>query len=106
MPVVVISPRGDLLLGVFEIQEDLGIQALVAKAALEGLHEAIFRRFAWGGKVELDASLEGPRVERFGGEFRSVIGRDDLGQPAPRSPLQQRRDPLAGEAGPRLKYLA
>jgi hypothetical protein len=39
----------DLPLGIFEVMEDLGVEALVAEAALARFHEAVFRGFSGCG---------------------------------------------------------
>ncbi len=106
LAVVVLPPGRDLPPGIFEIGEDLSVQALVAEAALEGLHEGILRGFAGGREVELHASFEGPGVEGLRGEFRSVVGSDDLGKASSPGLLEKRRDPRAAEADSCLKDLA
>ena len=106
MAVVVEPPCGDLGPGVVQAFEDLGVEALVAEAALEGLHEAVFRGLAGPDEVELHAPLEGPGVERLRGELGAVVSGDDGRQMALGGALEQLGNALAGEADPSLKHLA
>jgi hypothetical protein len=50
--IVVAPPPPDLAPGVVEVFEDLGTEALVAEAPLEGFDEAIFGGFAGCREVE------------------------------------------------------
>jgi hypothetical protein len=57
MQVVVDPPRLDLAPRVFDRQELVGVQALVAQLAVERLDESVFRRLSGSDEVERDADV-------------------------------------------------
>src|SRR6266702_4153280 len=52
------------------------VETLVAKLAVEALHEAILLRLAWRDVVPLDTVLLGPLEHGVRGQLRAVVGDD------------------------------
>jgi hypothetical protein len=80
--VVLEAPRLDDLASVVERVEPVGVQALVAEAAIEALDEGVLRRGAGLDEVQCDAALVGPLVEGVGDELRAVVDHDGRRQAA------------------------
>src|SRR5438552_3023637 len=76
MSIVIDSPGFDLRPRIFERQELVDVQTLVAQSPVKTLDVAVFRGFSGSDEVELYASAVGPLLERNRGEFGPVIDRD------------------------------
>lgn len=75
--VVFPPPAFDVELGVGEGDKPVGIEALVAHAAVEALDEAVLYRLAGLDEAEVDAAVSGPRIEGATAEFTPVVQRLD-----------------------------
>ena len=69
--VVVVSPDGQLALGIGQAVEYLFVVAFVAQAAVEALDECVLLRFAWIDVVPLDHVVVCPFQDRFAGEVKA-----------------------------------
>ena len=67
------SPGLDLGSGIVQRQEPVGVQALVAQAAVEALDERIIGRLARAAEVERYAVLIGPAVQCLRDKLRAIV---------------------------------
>ena len=96
--VVVLPPLLDDLSGLIQGGEHLGVQALLAAAAVEALDVAVVRRLAGPDELQLHARGLGPAVQGLAGELRAVVRADDSRAFALGSqPLQHPGHALAGQ---------
>lgn len=72
------SPLFGDLLRLPEGREQALIQALVPEPAIEGLAEAVLRRFAWLNELQADAAPLRPVEHRQRGELGSVITNNEF----------------------------
>ncbi len=63
MLVVILSPNLDHLLGVFERQEPVLVQALLAELPVERFDERVIRGSSWPAEVKFDAVEVGPPIQ-------------------------------------------
>jgi hypothetical protein len=86
---VILPPVFDHLLGVFQRQEPVLVQALLPELPIELLDERIICGLSWPAEVELNAIEVGPPIQRLRDEFRSVVYTDRARQaPFGGEPLQ------------------
>ncbi len=71
--VVLLPPFFNLLSGIFQRQEPVLIQALLADSSIERLDECVVSWLPWPGEVDLDAVHVSPLVKGLRGELSSVI---------------------------------
>ena len=76
--IVIRPPLVDLLLGVFQRQEPVLVQALFTKTPVEGLDKRVVRQFAWATEVELYLMEVGLPVQRLRHKLRAVVDTDRL----------------------------
>ena len=70
--IIVVPPRGDDLASFPETQEDVLIEALIAKFAVEALDESVLHRFA-GLDVVPGDPIDGPAQHRATSQFSAVV---------------------------------
>ena len=78
--VVVRSPGFDNLPCLVQISEPVLVQAKISELAIEALYEGILRRLARLNEMQFYADLLGPKEHGLGGEFRTVVADNRLGQ--------------------------
>ncbi len=74
--IAILPPVFDLLPGFLERQEPMGVEALVAETAVEGLDERVVGRLARPREIQCDLLLVGPAIHRQRREFRPVVRLD------------------------------
>ena len=100
---VIDPPCFDLLPGIVERAEHVGIQAFIAKPAVKPLHHRILYGFPRSDAIELHAMRIGPGIERLGREFPAIVHGDYRRLPLPlRRPLQGSHDLRPRESKIRL----
>lgn len=80
--IVILPPAFDLLAGIVERQEPVGVQALVPETAVERFDEGVVGRLAWPRIVERDPVVIGPAIQGQRNEFAAVVRLDPLRQAA------------------------
>jgi hypothetical protein len=95
--IVIQSPRFDFLFRIFDRKELIDVQALIPKSTVKRFYVTVIRWPPGSRKVELDASLPGPFLERLRGEFRSMInGQRDRQRSIPETAIEGLRALLTG----------
>ena len=71
--IVVVAPGVDQVTGMAQAHKQVLVQALIPKAAIEALHEAVLHRFAGRDVVPVDAGVLAPSEHGHTGQFRAVV---------------------------------
>src|SRR3954451_10558052 len=96
--IVVDPPCFDDLTRLFEITEQVLVEALVAQPAVEALHEAILHRFARRDVVPFDVVLLLPSQDGIRSELSTVVADNHAGMPPELdNAIELAHDPRAGE---------
>ena len=89
---VILEPLGDDLASVLATVEPVGVQALVAKPAVETLHEGVVDRFGRAAEVQMHAVRVSPLIKDIRDELRTVVDRDGARITVLRSKLREKPD--------------
>ena len=71
--IIVLPPLVNLVPGILQRQEPMGIEAFLPQAPIEAFHLGIVGRFVRTAEVELDPALICPLVQGLGRELRAVV---------------------------------
>ena len=74
--VVINSPSLDEFFRIFEIDEPVLIEALVAHRPVEAFNEGVLDRLTRLDELLFDAMLVGPPVEHFARELGTIVSKD------------------------------
>jgi len=96
---VLLSPRFDLFLGIGDIREPVGIQALVPQTPIEAFHAAALHGPAGLNVNQPDLAILAPSQKMATGKLGSVIASHSLGRAALlNNPFQRSRHASASLA--------
>jgi len=96
--VVILTPRFNLSSRILQAEEDMLIEAFIAKLAVKALYVCILRWFPWLDKVQLYPLSIGPGTHSLADKFRTVVDVITSGKPrvkAIRSRTRVTRNPVS-----------
>ncbi len=71
--IVFYPPVLDNLLGVFEVQKPMLVEAFIPKLAVETFDKCIIHRFSGFNVIDMNPTLLGPLLKVFPRKFRSIV---------------------------------